>query len=137
MRQVEALRPGAPVVVVDEHDGRAVRVAERDVPDVPLDGRADPHRARLDELRHVAEHVVVGLARRLARRRVDRHDAGARVAAAVVRPVLRVQREVPRDHVACAQLRVAPIVRKRECQCSVSGNVVAGSPDSMPEHSVK
>ena len=38
---------------------------------------------------------------------------------------------------ALAQLRVAPIVRKRECQCSVSGNVVAGSPDSMPEHSVK
>jgi hypothetical protein len=36
-----------------------------------------------------------------------------------------------------AQLRTAPTVRKRVCQCSVSGNVVAGSPESVPEHSVK
>src|SRR5436190_19262786 len=89
--EVEPLRAGAPVVVVDEHDGRAVGVAERDVPDVALDGRADPHRAWLDELRDVPEDVVVGLTRRPARGRVDRHDAHAGVAAAVGRPCLTIE----------------------------------------------
>ena len=36
-----------------------------------------------------------------------------------------------------AQLRIAPTVRKRVCQCRVSGKVVAGLPDCDPEHSVK
>jgi hypothetical protein len=35
------------------------------------------------------------------------------------------------------QLRTAPTVRKRVCHCSVSGKVVAGLPDTIPEHSVK
>jgi hypothetical protein len=36
-----------------------------------------------------------------------------------------------------AQLRTAPTVRKRVCQCSVSENVVAGFEETSPEHSVK
>src|SRR3954451_6403226 len=36
-----------------------------------------------------------------------------------------------------AQLRIAPTVRLAVCQCRVSGNVVAGSADWEPKHSVK
>ena len=36
-----------------------------------------------------------------------------------------------------AQLRVFPMIRLRACHLSVSENVLAGSDDCVPEHSVK
>ena len=123
---VEALGRRAPVVVDhDEHD-RAVRVAEGDVPGVARHRRADAHRARADEARHVAEDVVVGgrASRGRSRDRSSRRRSTCRSRRCAGRPAGSSARF--QVMTVLAQLRTAPTVRKRVCQCRVSGNVVAG-----------
>ena len=138
-RDVEVLCRRAPKSsLTTTSDDGAVGVAEGDVPGVAGHGGVDADGARTDEPRHVPG----GRSSRQSASRapgggVDRDDAEARVAAAVVRPAGGVEGEVPGDDRSWPSCVTAPTVRKRVCQCRVSGNVVAGSPDSEPEHSVK
>ena len=110
MRRLKRCEPVPQSSLTDDHHDPAAGVAEGDGVDRALDARVDPPRAGPHELRDVAEHVVVGLARGRARRRVDRHDAGAGVAAAVVRAAVRVERGVPGDH------RLGPVAHRADGQ---------------------
>jgi hypothetical protein len=71
---------------VRHHDGGAVRVAERDVHDLPVPaggaegGARDPDRSWCNELGEVTERVVLGVPGDGVARS-DGDDAGARVSA--------------------------------------------------------
>ena len=83
---------------MEDRDAAAVGVEESRRFDAATALRSrDAIGAGKDEAAGVAEHIIFDVARDRAGRRIDRHDAAAIGAAASVRPVLGIEREVPQQ----------------------------------------
>ena len=85
-------------LAVEDRDAAAVAVEEgRRFDAVAALRGADPVRAGKDEAAGMAEHIIFDVAGDRAGRRIDGDDAAAIAAAAVVRAMRRIEREVPQQ----------------------------------------
>ena len=111
-----------PARVDDDQHLRAIRVAEGDRVQVGPGPRRrrDPLRARHDELAEVAERVVVVVVGDAAVPGVDGHEPGAAAAAARMRAVRGVEREVPLQH------RPRPVPRRADDEVHAVPDEVVG-----------